>query len=184
MEIIEQIAAIECLLFVAGDPVPMLELQRVLDMTELELRNVLYQMQTQYEKERRGLSIVITEESVQLCSNRLYAQYVEELLQPAQKKSFSQSILETLAVIAYKQPVTRADVEAVRGVRCEYAVSQLLKMNMIQAIGKKETVGRPVLFGTTDAFLRHFGIGNVQDLPNFEAYSQGISELPEDILTV
>lgn len=169
----EQIAAIECMLFVAGDPVPTPELQRVLDLTELELNALLQEMQRLYKDSAHGIRLSVTDETVQLCSNSAYAEYVEQLLQPAQHKTFSQSLLETLAVIAYKQPATRADVEAVRGVRCEYAMSQLVKLNMIQPIGRKEAVGRPVLYGTTDAFLRQFGIGSIVDLPNYEAYSKG-----------
>lgn len=180
MEMWERIAAIECMLFVAGDPVAMTEIQRVLDITELELRNTLYEMQRAYAAQKRGILLCITEENLQLCTDRAYARYVEALLQPAQQRTFSQSLLETLAVIAYRQPVTRADIEAVRGVRCEYAVSQLLKMNMIQAIGRKEVVGRPVLYGTTDAFLRHFGISNTRELPNFDAYMKG-EEVVEDL---
>lgn len=183
MDTNEKIAAIECLLFVAGDPVPILELQRVLDLTELELRPLLYDIQRVYQEQGRGIQLTLTEETAQLCSNRAYAGYVESLLQPAQQKSFSQSLLETLAIVAYRQPVTRADIEAVRGVRCEYAVAQLQKMNMIQSVGRKDAVGRPVLFGTTDAFLRHFGIQVVAELPNYEAYSKG-EEPVEGILTV
>lgn len=82
-----------------------------------------------------------------------------------QSKSFSQSMLETLSVIAYRQPVTKADIEAVRGVRCEYAVGQLMKLGMIRELGRKNVVGRPMLLGTTDAFLRHFGIRSLSELP-------------------
>ncbi len=179
----EQIAAIECMLFVAGDAVPILELQRVLNITELELNALLQDMQKQYKENMRGVQLMVTAETAQLCSNSAYAPYVEQLLQPAQQKTFSQSLLETLAVIAYRQPATRADVEAVRGVRCEYAMSQLVKINMIQPIGRKDAVGRPVLYGTTDAFLRQFGISSVASLPNFEAYSKG-EEPCEDVMTV
>ena len=86
-------------------------------------------------------------------------------MQPVQSKSFSQSMLETLSVIAYRQPVTKADIEAVRGVRCEYAVGQLMKLGMIRELGRKNVVGRPMLLGTTDAFLRHFGIRSLSELP-------------------
>lgn len=176
-------AAIECMLFVAGDPIPILELQRALDMTDIELRPVLADMQDLYRREERGILLSLTDQTAQLISNRSYAQYVEALLQPAQQKSFSQSLIETLAIVAYRQPVTRADIEAVRGVRCEYAVAQLQKMNMIQPIGRKEVVGRPMLFATTDAFLRHFSIQSVMELPNYEAYSKE-EDSPEGILTV
>ena len=81
-------------------------------------------------------------------------------------------MLDTLSIIAYRQPVTRADIEAVRGVRCEYAVSQLLKLGMIRELGRKDVVGRPMLFGTTDAFLRHFGLRSISELPRYEAYAE------------
>lgn len=179
----EQIGAIESMLFVAGDPVSILELGRVLDITELELYSLLQELQSQYKQERRGFQLSITAETAQLLSNNAYAEYVEHLLQPAQQKTFSQSLIETLAVVAYRQPATRADVEAVRGVRCEYAMSQLVKLNMVQPVGRKEVVGRPVLYGTTDAFLRQFGISTIADLPNYEAYSKGEAPI-ETALTV
>lgn len=179
----EHIGAIEAMLFVAGDPVPMLELQRVLDLTELELYALLQELQAQYKQECRGFQLSVTAETAQLLSNNAYAGYVEQLLQPAQQKTFSQSLIETLAVVAYRQPATRADVEAVRGVRCEYAMNQLVKLNMIQPVGRKDAVGRPVLYGTTDAFLRQFGINTIADLPNHEAYSKGEAPI-EEALTV
>lgn len=182
----ESKAAIECVLFVAGDPVPILELERVFDMTELELRPLLFEMQEDFIKLGRGVQITVTEETVQLCSNKQYAKFVEELLQPVQQKTFSQTLIETLAIVAYRQPVTRADIEAVRGVRCEYAVSQLQKMNMVQPVGRKDVVGKPILFGTTDAFLRHFGIQTLAELPNYKAYVAGVTddEEAENTLTV
>ncbi|MDR1619857.1 MAG: SMC-Scp complex subunit ScpB [Clostridiales bacterium] len=183
MEKSEIKSVILCVLFVAGDPVPILELQRALGLTDIELRPVLFELQAELKEQRNGILLTITEESAQLCSNKVYAKYVEELLQPAQQKTFSQTLIETLAIIAYRQPVTRADIEAVRGVRCEYAVAQLHKMNMIQPVGRKDAVGKPVLFGTTDGFLRHFGIQSVNELPNYEAYSKG-EEPIEAVLTV
>lgn len=177
------IGAIECILFVSGDPVSILELQRTLDMTDIELRPLLYEMQKQYKDRNSGILLMLTEETAQFRSNKEYAGYVEELLQPAQQKTFSQTLLETLAIIAYRQPVTRADVETIRGVRCEYAISQLQKINMIQTVGRKDTVGKPALYGTTDAFLRHFNLQMVNELPNYEAYSSGDGPI-EGILTV
>ncbi len=166
----ERISAIECILFVSGEPVSVLQLQRALGITQLEILHLLEAMQSLYESEERGILLYRTEETAQLVSNRKYAQYVEELLQPAQTKSFSQSMLETLSIVAYRQPVTRAEIEAVRGVRCEYSVSQLVKLGLIQELGRKDSVGRPMLFGTTDAFLRQFGLTSVKDLPSYETY--------------
>ena len=120
-------AIIECMLFVAGEPVLITELARVLDLDESSTKALLYEMETTYRDEERGICLMTTDDTAQLVSNRDYINYVEALLQPEQKRNVSQSILETLAVIAYKQPCTRSEIEAVRGVRCEYAVSQLQK---------------------------------------------------------
>lgn len=174
---------IECLLFVAGDPVPHVELSRVLDLPVKELRALLATMEAQYCSEGRGIQLLVTEETAQLVSNRDFIDAVEQLLQPEKTRSVSQSMLETLAVVAYRQPVTRADIEAVRGVRCEYAVSQLQKLGLIAVVGRKDAVGKPTLFGTTDRFLRHFGLHSLEELPEFSRFSElsaltGAEELP------
>ena len=102
---------------------------------------------------------------MQLSIRGEYAPYVEALLQPVQKQSLSQAALETLSIIAYKQPVTKADVESVRGVKCDYSLQLLQKRELICEVGRKETLGRPVLYGTTDRFLEHFGLASLEDLP-------------------
>ncbi len=172
----ERFSAIECILFVSGEPVSLVQLQRALDMTGIEMNAVIHQMEELYRKEERGVQLYITEDTVQLVSNRKYAGYVEELLQPAQTKSFSQAMLETLSIIAYRQPVTRSDIEAVRGVRCDYSVSQLLKLGLIQEMGRKDSVGRPMTFGTTDAFLRQFGIHSIEELPEYGVFAEEDTE--------
>ena len=98
----------------------LVQLQRALDITGIEMNAIIHNMEKQYRQEERGIQLYITDDTVQLVSNKKYASYVEELLQPAQTKSFTQAMLETLSIVAYKQPVTRADIEAVRGVRCDY----------------------------------------------------------------
>lgn len=161
----ERFGAIECILFVSGDPVSMVQLQRALAVTEIELNYLLRSMDALYREQKRGVLLYMTDDTVQLVSNREYAPLIEQMMQPVQEKSFSQAMLETLSVVAYRQPVTRTDIENVRGVRCEYAVSQLLKLGMICELGRKNVLGRPMLFGTTDAFLRHFGLHSLSDLP-------------------
>lgn len=161
----ERFGAIECILFVSGDPVSMVQLQRALAVTEIELNYLLRSMDALYREQKRGVLLYMTDDTVQLVSNREYAPLIEQMMQPVQEKSFSQAMLETLSVVAYRQPVTRADIENVRGVRCEYAVSQLLKLGMICELGRKNVLGRPMLFGTTDAFLRHFGLHSLSELP-------------------
>ena len=167
----ERFSAIECILFVSGEPVSVLQLQRALDVTDEEIRSILGRMKEQFAQEERGIQLYCTEETVQLVSNPQYAQYVSDLLQPAQTKSFSQAMLETLSVVAYKQPVTRSDVEAIRGVRCDYSVTQLLKLGLIKELGRKDAIGRPMLFGTTDAFLRQFGLHSLDELPEYGHFS-------------
>ncbi|MDD6888236.1 MAG: SMC-Scp complex subunit ScpB [bacterium] len=163
---------IECMLFVAGDPVPVTEIARVLELPEKEARALLTEMERSYREAGRGLRPLITEGTAQLISNPDYVRDIEELLQPERTRSVSQSMLETLAIVAYRQPVTRADIEAVRGVRCEYAVTQLQKLGLIVQVGRRDTVGKPALFGTTDRFLRQFGLHSLEELPEFLRFSQ------------
>ena len=167
---------IECMLFVAGDPVAITELARVLDLPMPKMRNLLSEMEYSYRVEGRGVQLLVTHDTAQLVSNRDYIEEVKQLVNPDEPKSVSQSHLEALAVIAYRQPVTRADVERVRGVRCDYAVTQLQKLDLIVEVGRKDVVGHPTLFGTTDKFLRQFGIHTVDEMPNFQHYSQEIIE--------
>ena len=167
----ERYSAIECILFVSGEPVSLVQLQRALDITGIEMNAIIHNMEKQYRQEERGIQLYITDDTVQLVSNKKYASYVEELLQPAQTKSFTQAMLETLSIVAYKQPVTRADIEAVRGVRCDYSVSQLLKLGLIRELGRRDSVGRPMMFGTTDAFLRQFGLHSIEEMTEYSAYA-------------
>lgn len=158
-------AIVECLLFVAGEPVLISEIARTLDMDEPSVRGLLYEMEQTYLAEERGILLLATEDTAQLISNRMYVEYVERLLQPEQRRSVSQSMLETLAIVAYRQPVTRAELEEIRGVRCEYAVQQLQKLGLIAAVGRKDVIGKPMLYATTDAFLRKFGLHSLSELP-------------------
>ena len=105
---------------------------------------------------------------MQLATRPDYAPYVEKLLQPVQKQSLSQAVMETLAVIAYKQPVTKAEIEQIRGVKCDYSVQSLVSKGLIEEVGRKETLGRPILYGTTDAFLRHFCLSSLSELPEID----------------
>ncbi len=171
-------AIVECMLFVAGEPVLITEIARVLEQDEASVKALLYEMEMTYREEERGICLMTTDDTAQLVSNRDYISYVETLLQPEQKKSVSQSIMETLAVIAYKQPVTRAEIESIRGVRCEYAVSQLIKLGLIAAVGRKDVIGKPMLYATTDTFLHKFGLHNLSELPTLPL------EEPETIETV
>ena len=156
---------IECMLFVAGDPVAITELARVLDCPLSFARTTLRQMEEHYQQEGRGIQLLVTDDTVQLISNRAYFDSVKTLLNPDETKSVSQSLLETLAVIAYRQPTTKGVIEQVRGVKCDYSVQSLLNKGLIKEVGRKEALGRPILYATTDLFLEHFGITDVRELP-------------------
>jgi len=158
-------AILEAVLFVAGDPVEREAMLEALEVTPDQLDEALDALEAEYEFGRRGIRLMRFGGRVQLATRPDYAPYVERLLQPVQKQSLSQAALETLAVVAYKQPVTRSEVEAIRGVKCDYSIQSLMQKRLIQDIGRKEALGRPILYGTTDEFLRHFCIGSLAELP-------------------
>ena len=156
---------IEAILFVAGEPVNRKDLAKALQVPESELKCVLNEMKDAYDYEQRGFLLKLFGNQVQLATRPLYAEDVVRLLQPVQQQSLSQAAMETLAVVAYKQPVTRAEVEQIRGVKCDYSLQSLMTKGLIREAGRKDTIGRPILFATTDEFLSHFGISELGDLP-------------------
>ena len=156
---------IEAILFVSGEPVQLGAIARALEVTELEVSAAADELASDYDYNRRGICLKRFGSHIQLSTRPDYAPQIEKLLQPIQKQSLSQAALETLAVVAYKQPVTRLDIEAVRGVKCDYSVQSLMNKGLIEEVGRKETLGRPILYGTTYAFLSHFGLTSLEDLP-------------------
>jgi segregation and condensation protein B len=141
------------------------ELARALKTEEKAVRDTIKSLKDEYDYEQRGFLLKRFGDKVQLATRPLYAQDVVRLLQPVQQQSLSQAAMETLAVVAYKQPVTRAEVEQIRGVKCDYSLQSLITKGLIHETGRKDTIGRPILFGTTDEFLSHFGLEGLEDLP-------------------
>ena len=156
-------AIVEAILFVAGEPVALGDLARALELGELETMAAVEALER--DLEGRGIALTRYGDHVRLETRAVYAPYVERLLQPVQRQSLSQAALETLAVIAYRQPATRGEVEQVRGVKCDYSIQSLLSKGLIREVGRKEALGRPILYGTTDRFLEHFGLSDLRDLP-------------------
>ena len=156
---------IEAILFVAGEAVPVKELARALQTGEEEIRQTVKSLRDEYDYEQRGFLLKRFGDKVQLATRPLYAGDVLRLLQPVQQQSLSQAAMETLAVVAYKQPVTRAEVEQIRGVKCDYSLQSLISKGLIREAGRKDTIGRPILFCTTDEFLSHFGLEGLDGLP-------------------
>lgn len=156
---------IEAILFVAGEAVTIKDLAKALQTDEAQVRRELDALRDEYDYGQRGFLLKRFGNNVQLATRPLYAAEVTRLLQPVQQQSLSQAAMETLAVVAYKQPVTRAEVEQVRGVKCDYSLQSLLAKGLIRETGRKDTIGRPILFGTTDGFLSHFGLESLEELP-------------------
>ncbi|NLD51901.1 MAG: SMC-Scp complex subunit ScpB [Clostridiales bacterium] len=156
---------LEAILYVAGEPVELKDLARALEISDSALLQALDELEYYYDAQYRGLRLKRFGTHVQLGTRAAYAPYIERLLQPVQKVSLSQAALETLAVVAYRQPVTRLDVEMVRGVKCDYSIQSLVTKGLIAEVGRKETIGRPILYATTDLFLNHFGLQTLNDLP-------------------
>ena len=156
---------IEAILYVAGEAVSLRDLARALQTEEHDIRKAVDSLRDEYDYQQRGFMLKRFSDKIQLATRPLYAQDVIRLLQPVQQQSLSQAAMETLAVVAYKQPVTRAEVEQIRGVKCDYSLQSLINKGLIREAGRKDTIGRPILFCTTDEFLSHFGIEGLDKLP-------------------
>lgn len=178
---------IEAILFVAGEPVRVEDLARALNVSVREIETELIRIRDEYDFHQRGFTLKRFGHQVQLATRALYSADVVHLLQPVQKQSLSQAAMETLAVVAYKQPVTRAEVEQIRGVKCDYSLQSLMNKELIMEVGRKEALGRPILYGTTENFLAHFGLTTLEDLPPLpevpadkpaeDLYPDGVPEL-------
>ena len=170
-------AIIEAILFVSGDPVRVDVLAHAMNLTVQELEQALDELRDHLALENRGIQLNRSGETVFLSICPKYAPQVELFLQPIQKQPLSQAVLETLSIIAYRQPVTKGDVEGVRGVKCDYSVQTLVNRGFIEECGRRETLGRPILYRTTDKFLQHFGIESLDELPSVD-FGASEGEMP------
>ena len=159
--------AVEAILFAAGYPVKYEKLAEVIGLPMRDLKNLIHRMAEGYEE--RGIQLLLYPDTCQLTTKEIFAPYIREALGIKRGGNLSASSLEVLAVVAYNQPVTRAYVDVVRGVDSSYAVTSLLDKGLIEAVGRLDAPGRPMLYGTTDKFLRVFGLNSLADLPETEA---------------
>ena len=157
---------IESIFFVSGTQVAVSDIAEKLEVSEKEINACVKSLQEKYSGES-GIQILTFNKKLQFCSNPSYADQVSSVLNPIKEKELSKSMLEVAAIIAYKQPVTRIDLEEIRG-NSEYAVQKLLELGVIEPVGRKDAVGKPVLFGTTDKFLKRFQISSLDELPDYE----------------
>lgn len=156
--------AVEALLFVAGEPLPVGRLARILGVGEGVVREALQELVEACRAPGRGIELVEVAGGWQLVTRPEYSRAVEELLQP-RRQALSRAALETLAIIAYRQPVTRAEIEAIRGVQSDAGLRALLERGLVREVGRKEAPGRPILYGTTPLFLQQFGLRDLSELP-------------------
>ncbi|HLQ73743.1 MAG TPA: SMC-Scp complex subunit ScpB [Bacillota bacterium] len=157
---------VEGLLFATGDEgVTIDQLSNVLQLTNINVQNVLDQLKEDYKNDDRGMSLMHANDVYYLTTKKEHSSHLIKLLETPQSSKLSQAALETLAIIAYEQPITRIEVEEVRGVNSERAIRTLMARSLIKEVGRKDTIGRPILFGTTIDFLTYFGLVSLDELP-------------------
>jgi len=169
-------SAIESLLFVSGDPLTLKDLSNALEVPNKYLKEVLDEMIREYdEDESRGIKIILINEEFQFVTKEKNSDYIQNLLKKNKRQSLSQASLESLAIIAYKQPITRIDIDEIRGVKSESAIQRLVEKELIKEVGRLDVPGRPILYGTTEEFLRQFGLKELRDLPDLENFEEELS---------
>ncbi len=158
-------AAIEAILFSAGASVEVGKIAKVIGYSVDTTEDIIRKMMLKYQASDRGIKIIEIDKSFQMCTKQEYYEYLVEIaLQPA-KAVLTDVMLETLSIIAYKQPVTKTEIEKIRGVKCDHAINKLIEYNLVQELGRLDAPGRPILLGTTEEFLRNFGVESTEDLP-------------------
>lgn len=158
-------AVIEAILFTMGESVAIAKLAEVIEENVKTTKEILTDMAVKYASEERGIALLELEDSVQLCTKGEFYEYLIKIAKAPRKLSLTDSVLETLSIIAYKQPVTRLEIERIRGVNSDHAVNRLLEFDLIAEVGRMDAPGRPILFGTTEQFLRSFGVKSLEELP-------------------
>ncbi|MGN7468887.1 SMC-Scp complex subunit ScpB [Brevibacillus sp. SAFN-007a] len=157
---------IEGLLFISGDEgIDAKEISEIVEVSEEEVVDLIEDMKADFRRAGRGVQIVEVAKAYQLTTLPEHAPYFERLATSPGQSTLSQAALETLAIIAYKQPLTRSEIEEIRGVKCEKALNTLLSKQLIREAGRAEGIGRPILYATTKEFLEHFGLREISDLP-------------------
>jgi len=165
MEINQVKAAIEAILFTMGEAVELDRLSAALGHDKDTIRKIVHSMMDEYSVEERGIQIIELDDSFQLCTKTQLYEYLIKITHVPKKHILTDVLLETLSIIAYKQPITKLEIEAIRGVKSDHAVNKLIEYSLVGEVGRMDAPGRPILFGTTEEFLRSFGIHSLEDLP-------------------
>ncbi len=170
---------LEALMLVSGEGLRISDITETLGLQRSEIDSSLKRLKRRYGG-KSGIIIQTYGDKIQFASNPKYAESVESVLKPVREKELSNAALETVAIIAYRQPVTRLEVEQVRGVNCDYAIQVLLKHDLIEVKGRKDAVGKPLLFGTTEKFLKRFRIEDINQLPDYDRLLESITVIEEN----
>lgn len=158
-------AAIEAILFAMGDSVEVDKIAKAIEHDVNTTRKIIRNMMDRYQAEDRGIMIIELENSFQLCTKSEMYEYLIRVAKQPRKIALTEVALETLSIIAYKQPITKSEIEKIRGVKCDHAVNKLVEYNLVKELGRLDAPGRPILFGTTEDFLRTFGVQSLDELP-------------------
>ena len=168
-------SAFESMMFTWGDPLQVKDAAEVFNISKEEALECFLELQQEYEQEGRGIVIRRINQSFQFVTREENADYVRSLCTPVKVKKLSQSALEVLAIVAYKQPVTKGEIEAIRGIKCDRVMEGLMKKELVCEKGRAEAIGRPILYGTTDTFLKNFGFSSIKDLPEIDDIESAMS---------
>ena len=155
---------LEAMLFASAESIPLAKLAEALECDIPLTRNLLTRMSETYAKEKSGIQLMEVDDSYLLCTNPAYYPAVQRLLQIKPRRLLTQTLLETLAIIAFKQPVTKAVIEGIRGINCDHSVNKLMEHGLITEMGRLDAPGRPILFGTSEEFLLYYGLRSVEEL--------------------
>ncbi len=167
-------------MFVAGTGVSINDIAEKLQVSVDEVKAAVYVLQKKY-NEDSGIQIITFKDKIQFCTNPEFADEISIVLNPIKERALTKTALETVAIIAYQQPITRLEIENIRGVGCDYAIQLLLTHNLIEVVGRKDVVGKPLLFGTTDEFLKRFELHSLDDLPKYDELMAQIKVLNENV---
>ncbi len=173
-------SAFESMMFIWGEPLDVKAAAEVFNISKQDAMELFLELQQEYEMEGRGIVIRQVNQSFQFVTRAENAGYIEKLCTPVKTRKLSQSALEVLAIVAYKQPVTKGEIEAIRGIKCDRVMDGLIKKDLVCEKGRSEAVGRPILYGTTDTFLKHFGFSTLKELPPIDDID-GIMGLDEEV---
>ena len=163
------------MLFTWGDPLPAKDAADVMGIEVSLAEELMRELMEEYEQEGRGIVIREINGAFQYVTREENASYIEKLCTPVKAKRLSQSALEVLAIVAYKQPVTKGEIEAIRGIKCDRVMEGLMAKGLVEAVGRSQAIGRPILYGTTDLFLQNFGFTTLKELPKIEDIESAIS---------